>query len=149
MQGGTRVQQQGAQRGSQAEPLVASVVQHRPGLAAAKVAAPAWHGACPDAALPGCPAAAPCTLGDWPAPPPSPPPTHTPSPPPPPPSHHAAPPQPPTPTPHPTPTFAGKVAEGVAAYERALALAPRHAEALYNLGVAYTEQGLIDRALFM
>lgn len=48
---------------------------------------------------------------------------------------------------HPTP--AGKTAEGVAAYERALALHPRHAEALYNLGVAYTEQGQVDRALFM
>lgn len=44
---------------------------------------------------------------------------------------------------------AGKVAEGLAAYERALALAPRHAEALYNLGVAYTEQGHLDRAIFM
>ena len=45
--------------------------------------------------------------------------------------------------------FAGRLAEGVAAYERALALQPRHAEALYNLGVAYTEQGQLDKALFM
>lgn len=43
----------------------------------------------------------------------------------------------------------GKVAEGIAAYERALALVPRQAEALYNLGVAYTEAGQIDKALFM
>ena len=47
------------------------------------------------------------------------------------------------------PPAAGKVAEGIAAYERALALVPRHAEALYNLGVACTEAGQIDRALFM
>jgi dynein heavy chain len=43
----------------------------------------------------------------------------------------------------------GRLAEGVASYERALALQPRHAEALYNLGVAYTEQGQLDKALFM
>lgn len=43
----------------------------------------------------------------------------------------------------------GRVAEGVAAYERALALQPRHAEALYNLGVACSELGQLDRALFM
>ena len=44
---------------------------------------------------------------------------------------------------------AGKVTEGLAAYERALALQPRYGEALYNLGVAYTELGQLDRALFM
>lgn len=44
---------------------------------------------------------------------------------------------------------AGRLAEGVTSYERALALQPRHAEALYNLGVAYTEQGQLDKALFM
>lgn len=43
----------------------------------------------------------------------------------------------------------GKVAEGIAGYERALALVPQQAEALYNLGVAYTEAGQIDKALFM
>lgn len=41
------------------------------------------------------------------------------------------------------------MSEGIAAYERALALVPRQAEALYNLGVAYTEAGQIDKALFM
>ena len=47
------------------------------------------------------------------------------------------------------PAPAGEAAEGIAAYERALALQPRHAEALYNLGVACAEQGQADRALFM
>jgi len=46
-------------------------------------------------------------------------------------------------------SLAGKVTQGIAAYERALALVPRQAEALYNLGVAYTEAGQIDKALFM
>ena len=46
-------------------------------------------------------------------------------------------------------THPGRGPEGIACYERALALAPRHAEALYNLGVAYTEQGHVDRALFV
>ena len=44
---------------------------------------------------------------------------------------------------------AGDVAAGVAAYERALALCPRHTEALYNLAVALTEQGHTHRAIFM
>ena len=39
--------------------------------------------------------------------------------------------------------------DGIAAYERALALRPRLAEALYNLGVAWAEQGQRDRAIFM
>lgn len=56
----------------------------------------------------------------------------------------------PHPNPHtPSTPSAGRVAEGIAAYERALALAPRHAEALYNLGVAYTEEGHLDRAMFL
>jgi tetratricopeptide (TPR) repeat protein len=33
-------------------------------------------------------------------------------------------------------------------YERALALAPRHSDALYNLGVACSEAGQIERAMF-
>ena len=43
--------------------------------------------------------------------------------------------------------MAGRAAEGVAAYERALAMRPRQPEALYNLGVA--EAGQVDRAIFM
>ena len=46
-------------------------------------------------------------------------------------------------------TPAGDLEGGVRAYERALALRPRHAEALYNLGVALTEQGQTERAMFM
>lgn len=45
----------------------------------------------------------------------------------------------------------GDAAGGIALYERALALAPRHADALYNLGVALAEAGpcqSLDRALF-
>jgi tetratricopeptide (TPR) repeat protein len=37
---------------------------------------------------------------------------------------------------------------GIACYERALALMPRHADALYNLGVACAEDGQTERALF-
>ena len=46
---------------------------------------------------------------------------------------------------------AGDAVAGIALYERALALAPRHADALYNLGVALAEPGphqALDRALF-
>jgi tetratricopeptide (TPR) repeat protein len=46
---------------------------------------------------------------------------------------------------------AGDAHAGIALYERALALAPRHADALYNLGVALAEPGPcqnLDRALF-
>jgi tetratricopeptide (TPR) repeat protein len=35
----------------------------------------------------------------------------------------------------------GRLGEGIALYERALSYAPRHADALYNLGVAYGEKG--------
>jgi tetratricopeptide (TPR) repeat protein len=35
-----------------------------------------------------------------------------------------------------------------AMYERALALAPRHSDALYNLGVACSEAGQVERAMF-
>jgi tetratricopeptide (TPR) repeat protein len=45
----------------------------------------------------------------------------------------------------------GDAAGGVALYERALALSPRHADALYNLGVALAEPGPLqnlERALF-
>jgi tetratricopeptide (TPR) repeat protein len=45
----------------------------------------------------------------------------------------------------------GDAAGGVALYERALALAPHYADALYNLGVALAEAGpcqSLDRALF-
>jgi tetratricopeptide (TPR) repeat protein len=38
--------------------------------------------------------------------------------------------------------------QGIAMYERALALSPRHADALYNLGVACSEAGQTERALF-
>ncbi len=43
----------------------------------------------------------------------------------------------------------GRVAEGIALYERALALHPQYADALYNLGVAFGESGQQDKALFM
>ena len=43
----------------------------------------------------------------------------------------------------------GDLEGGIRAYERAIALRPRHAEALYNLGVAHTERGEVDRAIFM
>lgn len=46
-------------------------------------------------------------------------------------------------------SLAGQLQEGIRLYERALALRPRHPDALYNLGVAYTEAGQIDKALFM
>jgi tetratricopeptide (TPR) repeat protein len=45
----------------------------------------------------------------------------------------------------------GDTAGGIALYDRALALSPRHADALYNLGVALAEPGpcqSLDRALF-
>ncbi len=35
----------------------------------------------------------------------------------------------------------GRLDDGIALYERALSYAPRHADALYNLGVAYGEKG--------
>ncbi len=44
---------------------------------------------------------------------------------------------------------AGKLDEGIRLYERALALKPRHPDALYNLGVAFTEKGEYDKAIFM
>ena len=44
---------------------------------------------------------------------------------------------------------AGKLDEGIRLYERALALKPRHPDALYNLGVAFTEKGKYDKAIFM
>jgi hypothetical protein len=44
---------------------------------------------------------------------------------------------------------AGQAAAAVAAYERALAVHPLHAEALYNLGVACMELRQLDRAIYM
>jgi tetratricopeptide (TPR) repeat protein len=46
----------------------------------------------------------------------------------------------------------GDTARGIALYERALAVAPRHADAAYNLAVALAEPGPAhapDRALFL
>lgn len=43
----------------------------------------------------------------------------------------------------------GAIEGAIKAYERALAIKPRHAEALYNLGVMFTEQGSFDKAVFM
>jgi len=45
----------------------------------------------------------------------------------------------------------GDTLAGITLYERALALSPHHADALYNLGVALAEPGpcqSLDRALF-
>ena len=47
------------------------------------------------------------------------------------------------------PDPAGERARGVALYERALALAPRYPDALYNLGVACSEAGQPERALHL
>ena len=38
----------------------------------------------------------------------------------------------------------GRLDDGIALYERALSYAPRHADALYNLGVAYGEKGMLQ-----
>lgn len=35
----------------------------------------------------------------------------------------------------------GRLDEGISLYERALSYVPRHADTLYNLGVAYGEKG--------
>lgn len=43
----------------------------------------------------------------------------------------------------------GDLAGGIKIYERALALCPKHGEALYNLGVAYSEAKELDKAIFM
>ena len=41
------------------------------------------------------------------------------------------------------------MAGGVALYERALTYNAKHAKALYNLGVACGEMGLVSRAMFL
>ncbi len=45
--------------------------------------------------------------------------------------------------------FAGDMAGGIALYERALTYNAKHADALYNLGVACGETGQIARAIFL
>lgn len=42
----------------------------------------------------------------------------------------------------------GQLQQGITMYERALALVPRHSDALYNLGVACAEAGQVERAMF-
>lgn len=44
--------------------------------------------------------------------------------------------------------LAGRLAEGISLYERALSLCPRHPDALYNMGVAHGEMGQLDKAIF-
>ena len=43
----------------------------------------------------------------------------------------------------------GKVEAGIQLYEQALACNPQHADALYNLGVAYAETKQAYKAMFM
>lgn len=49
---------------------------------------------------------------------------------------------------HTTP-LALQIKECMALYERALAIAPRRSETLYNMGVALVEAGQHERAVFL